>query len=697
MKNTIFQKVLIGTLLLSSYIGVSQSNPTPFNLETGGTYNFTNWPATSPASTYPNNMIFHIMANVNPTLSSVASGNVTGIYNDVSTKTRMNGLGTGGFSFRNSSATPDIIGYTSNRLGEAVLGINTTNRTNVQVSFKAGEIGLNTVIYAITCKYRIGTSGAYLNLPGASTLWEYRSDNPSSSISFAPITLPAACDNQSVIQIRWAYNYISGTSTLKPELFVDDISITSIPLVSISPLPNTCISAPSFLLTDGQPAGGIYSGVGVVGSNFDPAIAGSGIQTITYTYADINGFSNSASTTIDVNSTYCITTTTLKPTSCGVTGLSLSSYINCEPVLGATDYEFQFVNTSLGYTQSAFRGTGLSNIRLLGVSGLQYGQTYDVKVRAKVGGAWGVFGAICQITLMPFVATSLTTAYCGATGLSISSYIYCNAIAGTTDYEFTISNSTLGYSQVRTRATFAAIKLTSYSGLIYGETYDVTVRSKVAGIWSPLGASCQITLMPSPSTSLTSTYCGATNLMLSNYIYCNQVPGSSDYEFTISNTSLGYSQVKTRALYSAILLNSFTGLLPSTTYDVTVRTKVSGVWGPTGPVCSITLSGTPDFLGQNLEDIKQMAFSDEISSDTFINIYPNPINQNNNLKVDLKESQSIAVIVSDMMGRTIFEKNYSNVSSFEIPMSELKINVGIYSISLNNGENIQTRKFIVSE
>lgn len=697
MKNSIFQKVLIGTLLLSSYKGVSQSNPTPFNLETGGTYNFTNWPSTSPASTYPNNMIFHIMANTNPTLGSVSSGNVTGIYNDVSTKTRINGLGTGGFSFRNSSNTPDITGYTSNRLGEAVLGINTTNRTNVQVSFKAGEIGLSTVIYAITCQYRIGTSGAFLSLPGASTLWEYRSDNSSASISFAPITLPSACDNQSVVQIRWAYNYISGASTLKPELYVDDISVTSIPLVSISPLPNTCNSAPSFLLTDGQPAGGIYSGVGVVGSNFDPAVAGSGIQTITYTYTDINGFSNSATTTIDVNSTYCITTTTLNPTSCGVTGLSRSSYINCEPVMGATDYEFQFTNASLGFTQSAFRGTGLSNIRLLGVSGLQYGQTYDVKVRAKVGGVWGVFGATCQITLMPFVATSLTTTYCGATGLSISSYIYCNAIAGTTDYEFTISNSSLGYSQVRTRATFAAIKLTSFTGLIYGETYDVTVRSKVAGIWSPLGASCQITLMPLPSTNLTPTYCGATNLMLSNYIYCNPIAGSSDYEYTISNSSLGYSQVKIRPLYSAILLNSFTGLLPSTTYDVTVRAKVSGVWGPIGSVCSITMSSTPALNTENANELKLMDVNNDSFSNSFINIYPNPINQNNNLKVELKESQSFTVIVSDMMGRTIFEKNYSDISSFEIPMSELKINVGIYSISLNNGENIQTRKFIVSE
>lgn len=792
MKTTILKKAVIGILILSSYRGESQSNPTPFNLETGGTYSFTNWSATSAASTYPNNMIFHILANTNPTLTSVASGNATGVYNDASTKTRMNGLGTGGFSFRNSSTTPDLTGYTSNRLGEAVLAVNTTNRTNVKVSFKAGEIGSASPIYAITCQYRIGTSGGYLSLPGASSLWEYRSDNASSSISFAPINLPAACDNQSIVQLRWVYNFISGTTSGKPQLFIDDISVTSIPFVSISPLPNTCINNPSFLLTDGQPAGGLYSGVGVIGNNFDPSVSGSGIQTITYTYTDGNGFSNFAATTIDVNSSYCVTTTTLTPSFCGATGLSKNNYIYCEPVFGATDYEFQFVNTGLGFTQSGFRGTGLANLNLLAVSGLRYGQTYDVKVkakvadvwgafstscpitlmsfpstnlnstscgatglslssyiscyavagasdyeftisnlslgysqikiravysaiylssytglqygqaynvsvRAKVAGIWGPIGSSCTITLMAFPSTNLSSASCGVTGLSMSSYISCNPIAGASDYEFTISNSSLGYSQVRSRVAYSAIYLSSYAGLIYGQTYDVSVRAKVSGVWSPIGLSCPITLMAFPSTNLNNTSCGATNLALTNYIYCNPIAGASDYEFTISNSSLGYSQVRTRTLYPAIILNSFTGLFPSTTYDITVRAKVTGVWGPAGSVCSITLSSTPGLFMPNTDELRQMEFANSDLKNPLIKIYPNPISMNNQLSVDLTENQSVTVILSDVMGRHIFEKNYSDVNLFKISLSELQMGAGLYNLSVINGSNIQNQKLIITK
>lgn len=793
MKKIIFRKIIIiWILLFSSYKGISQSNPTPYNLETGGTYNFTNWPSTSVAGTYPNNMVFHILANTNPTLASSSSGNVTGVYNDAGTTTRMNGLGTGGFSFRNSSAIPDITGYTLNRLGEAVLGLNTSNRTSIKVSFKSGEIGSTSAIYAITCQYRIGTSGAYLSLPGASGLWEYRSDNASSSVSFAPVTLPSTCCNQSVVQIRWAYNYISGASTLKPQLFVDDISVSSIPLVLISPLPNTCSYAPPFLLTDGQPVGGVYSGVGVVGSNFDPAVAGSGIQTITYTYTDANGFSNFASTTIDVNSSYCITTTSLTPVSCGATGLSLNSIIYCETVYGATDYEFQFVNGGLGFTQSRTRGIGAANLQLTAVTGLQYGQTYDVKVRAKVSGVWGAYSILCQITLMPFPPTQLSSSYCGVSGLSLSSAIYCDAVPGAGDYEFTLSNS-LGYNQTKNRGigspninliaftglnygqtydvnvrakvsgvwgpvgsvcqltlmSFPATQLSSiscgasglsissiiycnsisggsdyeftisnssgynqvknrglgnpnigliaFSGLNYGQTYDVTVKAKVSGVWGPVGPVCQITLMAFPATQLSTVSCGASGLFMSSTIYCNAISGASDYEFTISNGS-GYNQVKNRGIGNPnIGLSAFSGLTGGQTYDVTVKAKVGGVWGPLGPICQITLSSTPGLLSQNSEELKQMEFSEGKSTNPIVKIYPNPITKDNELTIELTKDQSVIVIISDIAGRRVYEKNYMDINLIKIPISELHTDDGLYILSLINGSNVYNEEVVISK
>jgi hypothetical protein len=50
----------------------------------------------------------------------------------------------------------------------------------------------------------------------------------------------------------------------------------------------------------GAPSGGAFSGNGVSGASFDPATAGVGSHTITYSYTDANGCANSATTTVVV-------------------------------------------------------------------------------------------------------------------------------------------------------------------------------------------------------------------------------------------------------------------------------------------------------------------------------------------------------------------------------------------------------------
>jgi len=53
-----------------------------------------------------------------------------------------------------------------------------------------------------------------------------------------------------------------------------------------------------FTLSGGSPAGGSYSGPGVSGGMFDPAAAGQGTHTITYTYTDVNNCTGTATQTI---------------------------------------------------------------------------------------------------------------------------------------------------------------------------------------------------------------------------------------------------------------------------------------------------------------------------------------------------------------------------------------------------------------
>jgi hypothetical protein len=80
------------------------------------------------------------------------------------------------------------------------------------------------------------------------------------------------------------------------------IVVANSPAVSLAlPVDTVCLSSGAFALSGGLPSGGTYSGTGVSGGSFDPAQAGSGLHTITYSYTNSAGCSNSASSTIFVD------------------------------------------------------------------------------------------------------------------------------------------------------------------------------------------------------------------------------------------------------------------------------------------------------------------------------------------------------------------------------------------------------------
>jgi hypothetical protein len=86
------------------------------------------------------------------------------------------------------------------------------------------------------------------------------------------------------------------TNTATGWVTVDDIP--AVPVFGYVP-GNLCIDAAPYPLV-GLPAGGVFSGPGVVGNTFDPALAGLGTKTLTYTVADINGCTNSNTKVVNV-------------------------------------------------------------------------------------------------------------------------------------------------------------------------------------------------------------------------------------------------------------------------------------------------------------------------------------------------------------------------------------------------------------
>lgn len=79
---------------------------------------------------------------------------------------------------------------------------------------------------------------------------------------------------------------------------VNTLPVVTMDVASIMPL---CENADPVSLTGGLPAGGSYSGTGVMGTDFDPAAAGPGTHTISYTFTDGNGCSNTDAGDVIVN------------------------------------------------------------------------------------------------------------------------------------------------------------------------------------------------------------------------------------------------------------------------------------------------------------------------------------------------------------------------------------------------------------
>ncbi len=91
-----------------------------------------------------------------------------------------------------------------------------------------------------------------------------------------------------------------------------------------------------------------------------------------------------------------VQTTKVIGAQCGATIVSSTAPVYAHSVSGATSYTFEVSNSSLSYSQT--KTNGIRYFKLFQFSGLQPNTTYDVRVKATVGGVTGAYGQTCQIT-----------------------------------------------------------------------------------------------------------------------------------------------------------------------------------------------------------------------------------------------------------------------------------------------------------
>ncbi len=220
--------------LLSAFLSsvlFAQTNPSPFDLSSGN-YSFSQWDATNAAGTFPPSMRLHMYSTtstltvVEPLVLNYEMNSDWDAAYNIASGARFIGSGVDGLSYLNTSSSF----YSPTRFaGAAVVGLNTTNRVNIRVSWTGGTVVPQTRFYAIVLQYRVGTTDAWTTaIQNATDTVQYKSNSTAGHSQAMPtFTLPSVCENQPNVQLRWRYYQWSTGSGSRPQLRLDEISVQS--------------------------------------------------------------------------------------------------------------------------------------------------------------------------------------------------------------------------------------------------------------------------------------------------------------------------------------------------------------------------------------------------------------------------------------------------------------------------------------
>lgn len=99
-----------------------------------------------------------------------------------------------------------------------------------------------------------------------------------------------------IITVSYTITNVAGcSSTSTAQMWVYPTPVVTVP--SVNPI---CVNDAAITLVNGSPGGGSYSGPGVSGNSFNPAIAGVGTHAVSYNYTSSNGCTGTATTLIEV-------------------------------------------------------------------------------------------------------------------------------------------------------------------------------------------------------------------------------------------------------------------------------------------------------------------------------------------------------------------------------------------------------------
>lgn len=156
-------------------------------------------------------------------------------------------------------------------------------------------------------------------------------------------------------------------------------------------------------------------------------------------------------------------------------------------------------------------------------------------------------------------------------------------------------------------------------------------------------------------------------------------------------------------------LETFNATTPTSPNPTTWTTIASGV--PNNGSYTVTLPDvattktTCRFMVKAVGNVflavnsKNFTITPSLSTSEFgfanFSIYPNPNRGNFNVRFDSTSSNDISIVVNDIRGRNIFEKQYSNTGLFDQNLQLNNVEAGVYLVTVKDGDQKIVKRIVI--
>lgn len=286
--------------------------------------------------------------------------------------------------------------------------------------------------------------------------------------------------------------------------------------------------------------------------------------------------------------------TQLRVDFCGAVIPTLGTNIFADQVNGAVLYRFRSVNQNTGVITVFDSPTRWFNLVTAGANP-QLGQSFSITVAVNIGQGFGAYGSACIVNTQPVPLSPITKIrndFCGVYLPALGTNIFADNVIGAVGYRFRITNVLTGVTTIYDRnVRFFNLILAGVSPQI-AQQYQIDVAVNIGNGFGNYGVACFVFTPHIAPTQIVAADCGTTQDLLF-YEYINAVPSAQAelYQFRIRNGV--FESISPMVSDPEIRFFDFPSYAYNTTYQVDVRIRFNGVWGPYGPNCLISTVAEP--------------------------------------------------------------------------------------------------------